>query len=520
MIVDQTETAAPASVGQTAATLRSRGALHRIFSFPVVLGALLVVLTVFTIRGRFNDPDMWWHLKTGEIIWNTHHIPAVDLFSFTANGQPWTAQEWLSELTIYGAYHFGGYSGLMLWLFVLASLTIIAGYALCWLYSGNPKVAFLGGAGIWLFSTVGLAIRPQMIGYLLLICELLVLHLGRTRNVRWFFALPPLFALWINCHSSFAFGLLVLAITLGCSFLKLRVGLLVSKRWERRTRNLLAVSFALSLAALFLNPIGPKLLLFPLEVTLKEPLITNIISEWRPADFSEVRGWALLGAAGLVLLVPLLRRSELALRDFALIALAFGLAVQHQKMLFIFGILAMPTLSRLLATAWDGYQPERDSVLVSASMMALAAIFIVLTFPSTRYLNEQVNKHNPVKALEFIERSGASGRMLNEYAYGGYLIWAAPKGKVFIDGRCDLYDHAGVLAEYIKWATLQEDPRVLLDKYRISLCLLPKNARIARVIPLLPGWKSIYSDDTAVVFARTTATKPVPARTGVPPKRM
>src|SRR5438270_6893135 len=177
-----------------------------IFSFPVLLATLLIVLTVFTARSRFNDPDMWWHLKTGEIIWNTHSIPTVDVFSYTTHNHPYTPHEWLSQVTIYGAYKLAGYSGLMCWLCILGSLLLIGSYALCSLYSGNAKVAFLGALATWLFATVGLSIRPQMIGYLLLVCELLIIHLGRTRNARWFLALPPLFALWVNCHASFFLG--------------------------------------------------------------------------------------------------------------------------------------------------------------------------------------------------------------------------------------------------------------------------------------------------------------------------
>src|SRR4051812_32170848 len=168
-----------------------RSLAHKLFSFPVVLGTLLVVLTTLTVRSRFSDPDMWWHLKMGEIIWTTHTIPQADLFSFTASGHAWTPQEWLSQLVIYSFYRLGGYTGLMLWFCTTASLIVVAGYVLCATYSSNAKVAFLGGLIIWLFSTVGLAIRPHMIGYLLLTCELLILHLGRSRSPRWFLALPP-----------------------------------------------------------------------------------------------------------------------------------------------------------------------------------------------------------------------------------------------------------------------------------------------------------------------------------------
>ncbi len=59
----------------TAAEVRPRGVLGTVFSFPVVRVVLLVMMAVFTFRGRFNATDTWWDLKTGEIIWNTHSRP-------------------------------------------------------------------------------------------------------------------------------------------------------------------------------------------------------------------------------------------------------------------------------------------------------------------------------------------------------------------------------------------------------------------------------------------------------------
>ena len=194
-------------------TERSRvGVVRSIFSLPVFLSAALIVLAVLSVRGRFDDPDMWWHLKMGQIIWVTHSIPTTDLFSYTTNHHAWVPHEWLSQVLIYAAYRWGGYSGLMFWLCFFTAGLFIAGYALCSLYSGNAKVGFAGAMIIWFFSTAGLAIRPQMIGYLFLVFELLALHLGRTRSPRWFFCLPPLFAIWVNCHGSFFLGLIVAAI--------------------------------------------------------------------------------------------------------------------------------------------------------------------------------------------------------------------------------------------------------------------------------------------------------------------
>ena len=75
-----------------------------------------------------------------------------DLFSFTTNNHPWTAHEWLSQVTIYGAWKAGGYTGLMIWLCVFPSALFIAGYVLCSLYSGNAKVALLGALVTWFCS--------------------------------------------------------------------------------------------------------------------------------------------------------------------------------------------------------------------------------------------------------------------------------------------------------------------------------------------------------------------------------
>jgi len=494
----------------TAAEVRPRGVLATVFSFPVVRVVLLVMMAVFTFRGRFNTTDTWWDLKTGEVIWNTHHVPTVDTFSFTTNNHTVVPHEWLAQLSIYAAYHFGGYVGMAVWFYVIASLLSIAGYALCWLYSGSGKVAFLGGLGIWFFATIGFSIRAQLIGYMLLVCELLIVWLGCARNRRWFLLLPPLFALWVNCHGSFLLGLVVIGAVLACSFLEFRTGLLVSHRWAGKERNMLATAFVLSIGALFVNPVGLPQLTYPIDTMFNQPLQKEFISEWPPMPFSDPRAWGLLAIAGLILLVPLLRRIELTLQELLLVGLGFELAVQHQRMVFVFGILAMPVLCRLCAAAWNRRGMNRNRVLLNAVVITIATTMMVQRLPSSRELTEELTKGNPAKALNFIRRAGLSGRMLNDYNYGGYLIWAAPERKVFADGRGDVYEWTGVLKDYIRWVKLLEDPRFLLGKYRIDYCLLNRDAPISRVMQLLPDWKSVYSDDMSVVFVRSAAnTSPI-----------
>src|SRR5215470_8717684 len=180
---------APPLTATAARRSKSTTILRAAFSYPVMLSMALAVLTVLTVRGRFDDPDMWWHLKVGEIIWTTHAIPHADEYSFTAANHAWVAHEWLSEVIIYAAYRAGGLTGLMVWLCVMPTLIFVVVYGLGSLYSGNAKISLVGGMTAWFFATIGLAIRPHILGYLFLALELLVVHLGRTRTRRWFWAL-------------------------------------------------------------------------------------------------------------------------------------------------------------------------------------------------------------------------------------------------------------------------------------------------------------------------------------------
>src|SRR5258706_16021908 len=184
--------------------------LARVFSFPAMLAAGLMFLVFWTCASRFDDPDLWWHLKVGQTIWETHRIPAVDQFSFTAAGHPWIAHEWLSQWIIFTVFRSGGYSALMLWLCGIASAIVVLTYILCALWSGNWKVSLAGGIAALFFLTVSLSIRPLLLGHLFLVVELLILYYGLERKSALIWTLPVLFVVWANCHGSFALGLAIL----------------------------------------------------------------------------------------------------------------------------------------------------------------------------------------------------------------------------------------------------------------------------------------------------------------------
>jgi hypothetical protein len=485
------------------ATSRIYSAIRTLFSFPAMLVSGLVFLTFWGAAGRFDDPDLWWHLRLGQTIWDSGRIPNSDQFSFTAHGHDWVAHEWLSQVLLYLTYRAGGYPAMVLWLCVVASLIVGLAYLLCVAWSGNWKVSALGGMLTLFMLTVSLAIRPLLLGHLFLMVELLLLHAGIVRQSRWIWALPPLFIVWTNCHGSFLFGLALLAgvlLTQCVEWQGIRPRLKLDRHHSR-----LPLVFALTLAAPFVNPIGPALVLSPFNVLLKQPDNIGNVEEWAALTIQDPRGLGLVLVVIAIVALALSRRKVMPWPAWLLLAGVTGMALQHSRMLPIFGFVAAPVLCFFLADYWENYHRERDLPGMNALLMLVAAAGCVMLLPGDVDLNRQLRANEPVVALEAIEAKALQGPMLNDYAWGGYLLWARPSRPVFIDGRADIYAWTGVLREYGRWATLKDDPRGLLDKYSIEICLLPVTAPMAHVLPLMSDWKLEYADNLAVVYTRRKA---------------
>ncbi len=90
---------------------------------------------------------------------------------------------------------------------------------------------------------------------------------------------------------------------------------------------------------------------------------------------------------------------------------------------------------------------------------------------------------------------------MNEYGWGGYLIWSlGPNHKVFIDGRADIYDYGGVLSDYMSMTLLKPKTLSLLRKYGVEACLLQRDAPLVTLLAALPEWEEVYSDELSVIY--------------------
>jgi hypothetical protein len=113
----------------------------------------------------------------------------------------------------------------------------------------------------------------------------------------------------------------------------------------------------------------------------------------------------------------------------------------------------------------------------------------------------------PYRAVAFIKENHYRGRLYNSYHYGGYLIWALPEEKVFIDGRMTSWaiEEERILKIYDEIEDFKvADWHDRLDNYDVNLMLLDKKSPMAQVLREVPKWRLVFEDDRSVVYVRTT----------------
>jgi len=85
---------------------------------------------------------------------------------------------------------------------------------------------------------------------------------------------------------------------------------------------------------------------------LNQPLNLSSVNEWAPLKHDRGTRRGAAGRPAMIFLLVAVRRSELFFDELLLLAIGTWMAVSHMRMLFLFGILAAPILSRQLSTSW------------------------------------------------------------------------------------------------------------------------------------------------------------------------
>ncbi len=457
------------------------------------LGVAGVVYALLLIAGAklLNDPDTYWHIAAGRWIWAARAVPSVDPFSQSLAGAPWHAHEWLAELILAGAYGAAGWAGVV----AIAAAAIAASLGLLMRALQRhlaPTAALAAVALTFYLAAAHLTARPHALALPLLVAWSAGLLHARAENRAPPLWLLPLMSLWANLHGGFVTGLAL------AGFFAVEAVLSAADAPARRAalRGWGRFLIGAALASL-LTPWGVQGWLFPLRL-MSLGFSLGFVSEWHAPDFTTLQPldlWLLAVLAvtwGLGVRVPWPR--------LLLLLGLVHLALSHSRDAELLALLTPLLLAAPVGEALVSVPPPRENT-PRGQALALGLLMLLMTAAAVvvGYRHEDP-RIAPASALAAAERAGLSGPVLNDYDFGGYLIFQGRRP--FVDGRVDLYGDDFMRA-YAAALDAKGDalPR-LLDRYNITWTLLQPATRASSVLDRLPGWERVYADDSAVIHRR------------------
>ncbi len=466
-----------------------------------MLAGLLVLLVFLFCAAQtlFADPDIWWHLRDAQYLLQSHAFIHADMYSFTVAGKSWINSEWLSELPFYFAWQWFGPRGIFLLTIGLIEAVTLGVCWLGWQRTRNMKPALLACCLFVPMISVSMGPRTVMFGWLCLIVELFLLQEFREGRDR-LWLLPVLFAIWINAHGTWPVGMLFLIVFAVCGMFQGSWGSIVAQLWSPEQKRKLFWVVGLSILALFLNPYGYKLVVFPVHMLFGHKLMIASVEEWQSLNFHTVRGKLTYAAIACLLVLNMVRKRTWRLDELLFVLIAVLSAFTYTRLLTLAGLVVCP----LLAREFDIFEPNNESEdkpILNFAIVAILAAIMIYQIPSQSKLQEQITKSCPEKAVAYMQTAQLDGALMSNLSWGGYIEWNDRKRPVFIDSRSEIFDPWGVLQEYID-ATSIKSPFEVIDKYKIRYVLFPPKDPISYLLARTPGWTIRYQDETAILFER------------------
>ncbi len=511
--------------------------------------ALWLVFVLGLVLGyrEIGSPDLGFHLSSARWIVENGTVPRTDIFTYTVTDHAYVDLQWLFQLFVYGLLQVGGTAGIVA---ATTGLTLaFAGLLLLrtWRRDGRIPLAAVLLMMLFLLATHWEP-RPHLLSWMWGSLVLLVLEEHARGSRRWLPALPVIMVLWVNTHSLFVLGLVIIvvyAVRMTAAALRARA----NGRPGPLDRRLLLWSVA-AVAACLANPYHVDGLLLPLTqygdiqpgsaFTSPETGISEFTS---PFSFNEyvVDGrlvlfqprlyyqlFTVLAVAGLIGNWRRWRPAEMVL--FAGFLYVFARANKN------FGYFVMAVFP-MAATGLDRLGGQLRAALVRKSPKGLephgarpwrllwlgacgtvCLVLIPAVWTGWLYDLAWVSHRRgtgfnesllPVEASEFINRHKIEGRPLNTWNDGGYLSWAT-RQKVFICSHGEVMGQ-GFYGRYVE----AKQPGGLADalnRHVPTVAVVPY-----RSVPYwlyafdrAKAWRLVHADDRTAVFVHPPAAPLVP----------
>lgn len=464
------------------------------------------VLFLFACLQRIWGFDFWWLLETGRRV-AQEGIPRTEALSVAAAGNAVVELRWLFCLGLYATVSTFGYVGATL----VKTVWLAGAFALSAKASASASSrAFLAPSVLMLAvvaSNARLILRPEIVTYLLLALFLFVIVRIREGRLqaRSAWALPALVVLWVNAHTLFVLGPLVVT-----------TWAVAETLFANRERNLARLAWIVAVAAwaaCFVNPYGAQSLVFAWQIfgEARQSVFKDVIAELQsPLKFglgySAVIGLTALTAVAAGIGLSALRRLDpfLTIVTVAMLVLAWS-AVRNIP---LFALAAIPFCLRHAPLV------DRAAVRVALSGSTIALSALVAWATGTDRLHLWQNESNqfgaglaehrfPLDSLKAIQSRGLPTPVLNSMEFGGLLMRA--KVPYYVDPRLEVYGEQAY-EEYFRLAEDDDALREIIEKHGFRSALLSLNSPLVPRLLGLEGWRIAWFDEAGCIL--TTADVP------------
>jgi hypothetical protein len=467
-----------------------------------LIWALVYSIPAFQAMLPVEDPDLWWHLRTGLWIIEHGHVPMEDPFSSYGMGKTWIAYSWLFELIVYVLYTRLGLVGIVLFTMVMSLLVALTLHMLV----RQARFPFAMEITLMAFALGSMkpviAPRSWLFSILFFALELLVLfHVRRSGKSLVLWVLPPLFALWANLHIQFIYGLAAIgffvAEVLANRFLAPAMGGRVSATLPLRPVCFVALTCFL---VTFATPYHYHLLRPIFEISLQTGAFSNV-KELHPLFFRTPADWfVLILTLAAVYVLGWERRWQIF--PFLLLAMGVMLGFRARRDAWVVVLAAVAIIGefRAIATSADLFHFTKPRIAaIAAAVMLFAYLIAGHREITNQSLETVVEQRFPVKAANFIVENGYPGPLFNNFDWGGYLIWHLRTLPVSIDNRTNVHGDQRIERSLATWSgspgwnrdpELQKARLIVAEVWRPLVWLLRSDHR----------FKLVYEDSTAAVF--------------------
>lgn len=474
-----------------------------------------IAFFVFILSLRFlSDPDLGFHLNTGQWIVENFSFPDKDPFTYTAANNTYIDLHWMFQVIIFFLYNVIGYGGLSIFVACLSMIILILLLRRNRFHNIPLSVScalFFAG---FLIIEPRIVLRPEMFSFIFIISILFILDNYFHRGTKKLYILPILMLLWCNTHSLFILGI---AIT-GVYF--------ISICWKKKKLDTYYLTWMLiSFSACLVNPYFLRGFTFPLELFSRfdsNNIYNQHIKEFRSfvhVDTLTTKEilFLIFTVVAFVSAIFTLRRRKF--HEIILLLIFAYLAFISLRNIPLFVIIAIPvtgTSVKELIDSRKGKKMRWPSSLLFYFLLIIPLLLLPRIITNAYYhSNNSFNKtgigldilQQPENASAFIIKNNLKGKILNSIGYGGWLEWRTQQ-PVFIDGRLevmkeDLYNRIvkswnNGLSEIINTYS----PNLIVYNYQKYYTWTDQLAK-------LPGWKLVYLDGAAAIFStKDTATIP------------